>query len=126
MAFRTRLFHFAVALVSAGMLASSADAAPGDIYNLGTLGGFGTTSFGWGISNSGLVTGGSGHAFLYTGTPGAGGAMVDLGTLGGQSGYGAAVNDAGQVTGTSDTTGAPFHAFLYTGTPGSGGAMADL
>jgi probable HAF family extracellular repeat protein len=126
MAFRTRLFHFAVALVSAGMLASSADAAPGDIYNLGTLGGFGTTSFGRGISNSGLVTGGSGHAFLYTGTPGAGAAMVDLGTLGGQFGSGAAVNDAGQVAGTSDTTGAPFHAFLYTGTPGSGGAMADL
>jgi probable HAF family extracellular repeat protein len=47
--------------------------------------------------------------------------MVDLGTLGGTSSYGEAINDIGQVTGYSSS-----HAFLYTRMPGSGGVMHDL
>ncbi len=59
-----------------------AHAAPGDVYNLGTLGG--TESAGLGINNSGQVVGYSLtlndiYAFRYSGVPGAGGAMVDLG-----------------------------------------------
>ena len=104
-------------------------AASGDIYDLGTLGG--ASSYGFGVNASGQVTGntftasGATRAYLYTGTPGNGGAMADLGTLGGTYSYGYAINDSGQVTGHSGT-GTADHAILYTGTPGNGGAMADL
>jgi probable HAF family extracellular repeat protein len=67
------------------------------------------------------------HAFRYDGTPGAGGIMRDLGTLGGTNSLGWGVNDAGQVAGYSDVTGdATTHAFRYDGTPGSGGVLRDL
>ncbi|HEV2294722.1 MAG TPA: PEP-CTERM sorting domain-containing protein [Tepidisphaeraceae bacterium] len=110
------------AIVAIGTL--QAMAAPPAIYNLGTLGGDHST--GNAINNSGQVTGsartpgGVANAFLYTPAPGGGGAMVNLGTLGGGS-IGYAINDAGQVAGTSNR-----HVFLYTGTPGSGGVMHDL
>ena len=134
---KTRLLHFAVAFVGAGVLASFANAAPGDIYNLGTLGSGHTSSAGQAINASEQVAGYSttasnvSRAFRYSGTPGAGGAMADLGTLGGNSSYSEGINDAGQVAGTSTTPITPggtttSHAFRYTGTPGSGGAMADL
>jgi probable HAF family extracellular repeat protein len=98
---------------------------------LGTLGG--QSSLAFGINASGQVTGDSAltgtnlrQAFLYTGTPGQGGAMVNLGTLTGAGGSsGRAINDSGQVTGYSSAAGS-LHAFLYTGTPGSGGHMLDL
>src|SRR5687767_4901176 len=72
-------------------------AAPGDIYNLGTLDTSPAVTFsqGFGINDAGQVAGVSvtgeldppsgdpiHHAFRYTGTPGSGGAMVDLGALG--------------------------------------------
>jgi probable HAF family extracellular repeat protein len=63
------------------------------------------------------------HAFLWTPTtPNSdGGAMIDLGTLGGNGSYGYGINDSGQVTGQSLTTeDASYHAFLYDG------AMHDL
>lgn len=56
------------------------------------------------------------HADLYR--------LVDLGTLGGRLSSGAAINNAGQVTGGSHVAGLPEpdrHAFLY-----SGGVMTDL
>jgi probable HAF family extracellular repeat protein len=100
--------------------------------DLGTLGG--GSSLGGAINNLGQVTGRSDlsapsiqyHAFLYTGTPGSGGAMADLGTLGGNFSTGRGINDSGQVVGDSSTTDSPYHAFLYTGIPGNGGAMHDL
>src|SRR5258705_161925 len=87
------------------------------IYDLGTLGE--THSYGNGINASGQVVGFSQvtgnvtqHAFLYTGTPGSGGAMADLGP-----GAGNAINASGQITGSSAVGGVVVHAFLYTGTP---------
>jgi len=61
------------------------------------------------------------HAFL-----GNNGVVTDLGTLGGTYSYGYAINDLGDVTGTSAVSdsggpGAAMHAFLY-----SGGSMHDL
>jgi probable HAF family extracellular repeat protein len=77
------------------------------------------------------TAGGAPHAFLYTGVPGNGGAMADLGTLPGRAeSFAHAINDSGQIAGSSDNninSQTPTdHAFLYTGTPGSGGSMADL
>lgn len=105
--------------------ASRALAAPGDIFNLGVLAGD-TDSGGAGVNDAGQVTGVSSNdsterGFLYTGTPGRGGAMYDLGT----NNIPRAINASGQVTGGSPTGTGP-HAFIYTGIPGHGGVMADL
>src|SRR5437588_5310206 len=87
-------------------------AAPGDIFNLGTLGGGSSSAFG--VNAAGQVTGFSDtagganratHAFLYTGTPGSGGVMHDLGTLNGNYTVGNAINDSGQVAGFSGPPG---------------------
>ena len=120
--------HCAFAAVLLSVSATSAPTAPPNIYNLGTLGG-NTNAFA--INNAGQITGTSAvaswHAFLYTGTPGSGGMMHDLGTLGGTYSIGSEINDSGQIAGSSWTTDdAAGHAFLYTGTPGSGGMMHDL
>jgi probable HAF family extracellular repeat protein len=93
----------------------------GDVRDLGALGG--TRSFGYGLSDNGMVTGDTapanrlGHAFLY-----ANGTMRDLGTLpGGSSSIGLGVNDSGQVTGSATTAADRTHAILA----GYGG-MRDL
>lgn len=76
------------------------------ILDVGTLGG---STYGYGINNSGWVTGSSGgKAFLYDGLN-----LVDIGTLGGSS-YGYGVNDSGWVTGYSRRAPGP-RAFLYNG-----------
>ena len=66
------------------------------------------------------------HAFRYDPTPGGGGIMRDLGTLGGDNSYGNAINDAGQVAGDSFIPGGGLRAFRYDGTPGAGGVMRNL
>jgi probable HAF family extracellular repeat protein len=125
----------AACIVAATLLAGAASTAHADpvIYDLGTLIG-GTYSQGLGVNDAGQVAGFSEiagsvarHAFLYTGTPGAGGLMHDLGTLGGMQSQGEAINNAGQVVGWSEIAGSTIrHAFLYTGTPGVDGRMLDL
>ena len=57
------------------------------------------------------------HAFIFDFSA----PNQDLGTLGGATSYGAAINNAGQVTGSADTASGASHAFLYTG-----GKMIDL
>jgi probable HAF family extracellular repeat protein len=61
-------------------------------------------------------TAGEFHAFLWDGTT-----LRDLGTLGGESSLGLAINAAGQVTGQANTAEGAFHAFLWDGT-----TMLDL
>src|SRR6185312_1403101 len=74
--------------------------------DLGSLGGPATNSAANAVSNTGQVVGFSflnvliSHAFSWTQS----GGMVDLGTLGGDSSSAIAVNDFGQVAGTSDTS----------------------
>lgn len=77
------------------------------------------------INNSGQVTGWStvqgddaipGYAFLYNG-----GALQNLGALGGQYSGGYGINNRGQVTGLAQLADGTIHAFLY-----SGGTMQDI
>jgi len=90
------------------------------ITDLGTLGG--TYSAGYGVSQSGQVTGegsllnGSSHTFLYNGSE-----MIDAGTLGGSYSMGLSVNTSGQVAGRANTSNGSSHAFLYRA-----GVMTDL
>jgi probable HAF family extracellular repeat protein len=104
----------------------------GMMNDLGTLGGIssqGINSWAFGVNDSGQIVGKSTtlpnfheHAFLYSGTPGAGGMMHDLGI------YGSAndINEGGQIVGVGETAGGFNRAFLYAGTPGIDGDMYDL
>jgi probable HAF family extracellular repeat protein len=71
------------------------------------------------VSNGPVPAGGSGvpQAYLYSN-----GQFTNLGTLGGSTNIPAALNDAGQVTGSSNPSDSlPPHAYLY-----SGGKLTDL
>lgn len=128
----SHVIHHAVAgaVLCLAALAPPALAAPGDIYDLGSLSAGGTE--GHDVNDAGQVTGTSlaanpiSHAFRYDGTPGSGGVMRDLGTLGGTYSNGLGINDAGQVVGSSLAADNSNLAFLYTGTPDAGGQMIDL
>ena len=103
----------------------------GDVmHDLGTLGGdesraYGINIFGDIVGRS-LIQGPSDvwnpdvqHAFLYRNNQ-----MIDLGTLGQgdeDESYASAINDFGQITGSSDTGDGRSHAFLY-----ENGIMQDL
>jgi probable HAF family extracellular repeat protein len=93
----------------------------GVLQDIGTLSGD-QWSYARGINASGEVVGWSGapgrtHAFLYSG-----GVMHDLGTLGGQNSQATAINDAGDVVGSSEVpAGGASRAFLYRN-----GVMQDL
>src|SRR5215213_5048298 len=100
--------------------------APG--YNVTDLGALGTgnLSRATGVNECGRVVGESTltadnntdtHPFLWSG-----GAMTDLGTLGGATGTAAALNQGGAVVGSALTAGSIPHAFYKP----SGGAMIDL
>ena len=127
---------FGAGINSSGWVTGAAQRSTGEsrafLYNgsqmqdLGTFGGnrAGFLSQGTGINDSGWVTGFStvpfepgapalSHAFLYTGGP-----LQDLGTLGGGSSFGMAINASGRVVGSSSIAGnAATHAFLYAGGP---------
>ena len=114
-----------VGLVSAGddegFIYSS---STGKVQRIGKIGGYTNATA---INNKGqaagyFVTGGQGHAFLYSNGSG----LQDIGTLpGGVSALATGLNDSGDVVGYSDgiTNGTSFgnHAFLY-----HNGAMTDI
>jgi uncharacterized membrane protein len=112
-----------VACVSVGLLGSAAGPALASTYSVTDLGslGYGTT-YATAINASGQITGESylatevqvgcptrhdkppcfthpGHAFLWSK-----GSMTDLGTLGGLDSAGTAINDLGEVVGTTGTS----------------------
>lgn len=87
---------------------------------LGTLAGH-TSSAPTALNNSGQVAGHSiaganQISFLYSGGP-----MSGLGTLGGASSYAHGINDAGAVTGYSETAAGQMRAFVF-----SAGVMTQL
>ena len=119
--------HLTIALFFAGALITGvAHALPSYvIYDLGTLGG--SSSFGFGVNNSGQVTGVSyiendsaRHAFVGDATNG----LTDLGVLGGTHSFGKAINDSGKVVGSSQTDinslppGSNYRAFIGDATNG--------
>ncbi len=88
----------------------------GTVHEIGKLGN-GTWSSANGVNRGGQVTGtsevepGVFHAFTWT----AGGGLTDLGTLGGASSYGAAINGKGTVAGNSVTRAGYTQAFSHDG-----------
>ena len=112
---RARLTVFALTVLAGLCGRTYAQSGQNVLIDLGP----GTRAYG--INASGQVTGcvsiaaGGTHAFLY-----AAGSLTDLGTLGGSSSCGLAINTSGQITGYTDTP-ADRHAFLY-----ANGMMTDL
>jgi probable HAF family extracellular repeat protein len=119
--------YFASASFAGLLLASLSHAAEYRITDLGVLGDPYVSSIGRAVNSNGLVAGYSisrsepdpnappgyfrftSHAFLYDGV------IHDIGTLGGDSSYAQALNDAGAVVGHSLTATSEFHAYLYDG-----------
>jgi probable HAF family extracellular repeat protein len=100
--------------------------ASGEITQLGSLGGH--TSLAHAINDAGQITGFAAtsatpediaagaameEAFLYEN-----GAMVGVGTLGGPTSIGRAINELGQIVGASSLPNREFHAFLYDASGG--------
>jgi probable HAF family extracellular repeat protein len=124
------LFALAAAAAAVGVSAASALAITYSVTTLGSLGGLSTGAAA--INNNGQITGASDtkksveqapgfcgpnthrcteaiyHAFLSEG-----GKLDDLGTLGGDFSHGNALNNLGEVVGSSQTKSGPEEAFLF-------------
>jgi probable HAF family extracellular repeat protein len=118
-------FQIVLSLVSVlAVHAASSVATPYTITDVGP-------GVGFGINDSGQVTGRSSNAFVWTPTTPGGvtGAMTDLGTLGGTSSSGIGINASGQVLGVFHTDGGiSSHTVLWTPTTpnGTSGTTQEL
>ena len=111
----------------AGMLVNNGQgsafvALNGTVIDLGAVSGS-SWSAAYGLNDAGDVTGtymtagGGFRAFLWTPAQG----YVDLGTLGGASSYGTAINASGSIAGSSQVSSGYSHAFIANGS-----SMKDL
>lgn len=110
--------------VSAVVGVRMANAAAGDIYNLGTLGGTGSAAYD--INDAGQVVGNTqDRAFLWDSNRG----MTDLETANGYI-HAYAINASGSVVGVRDDNGTGFPPHAYVWTPnephGTTGTMTNL
>ncbi|MFQ5463688.1 MAG: DUF3466 family protein [Phycisphaerae bacterium] len=121
---KCRLVSIAIGALTLATLGSAKALGDGyTITDLGTLGG--STTFAFGINDSGQVVGlsaldaqpgGDSHAFLWDN-----GSMTDLGDFGGSNSSANAINNAGEVTGFAENAAGFQHAFLW-----QNGTLIDL
>lgn len=100
-----------ISVLAIGCLCEISSVFAARTYQIVDLGSFGSDTKAYALNDSGQVVGeSSGKAFIYSG-----GALLDLGTLGGKTAVGYGINNSGVVVGASTLSSGASHAFLWNG-----------